>query len=115
MLRGRRGASAIRAGDEWARTGDQSFRASHGRHVLRARRCIGAHVRAPAPAPYTQAGITPERGEGGLGLGLWLARRLADLHGGVLTAASPGPGKGSTFVLALPLFDPVAGCPEEAP
>ena len=38
----------------------------------------------------------------GLGVGLALARRIAQLHGGSLTASSPGPGKGSTFTLRLP-------------
>jgi two-component system CheB/CheR fusion protein len=39
----------------------------------------------------------------GLGIGLALAQRLAVLHGGRLSAASDGPGKGSRFVLELPL------------
>ena len=38
---------------------------------------------------------------GGLGLGLTMSRRLAELHGGTLTAASPGRGHGSTFTLRL--------------
>jgi PAS domain S-box-containing protein len=40
--------------------------------------------------------------ESGLGIGLTLARSLAELHGGALEARSPGPGQGSTFVLRLP-------------
>ncbi len=40
------------------------------------------------------------------GLGLVLARRLIELHGGTLTAASPGPGCGSTFTIRLPLDAP---------
>ena len=42
-------------------------------------------------------------GESGLGIGLALARKLAEMHGGTLTASSAGQGKGSTFVLTLPL------------
>ncbi|MCD9047354.1 PAS domain-containing protein [Luteimonas sp. MHLX1A] len=41
--------------------------------------------------------------QGGLGIGLALARRLAVLHGGSLDAVSDGPGTGSTFSLVLPL------------
>ncbi|MGY4517382.1 PAS domain-containing protein [Lysobacter sp. HA18] len=40
--------------------------------------------------------------QGGLGIGLALARRLATLHGGSLDAISDGPGTGSTFTLTLP-------------
>jgi signal transduction histidine kinase len=38
----------------------------------------------------------------GLGIGLALARRLAEMHGGTLSVASPGENEGSTFTLALP-------------
>lgn len=43
------------------------------------------------------------RGRGGLGLGLTLVRQLATMHGGTVAATSRGPGRGSTFVLRLPL------------
>jgi signal transduction histidine kinase len=39
--------------------------------------------------------------EGGLGLGLFLAKRIAELHGGALTVESD-PGQGARFVLSLP-------------
>jgi CheY-like chemotaxis protein len=40
---------------------------------------------------------------GGLGIGLALAKRLVELHGGTIEAYSPGPGHGSTFLIRLPL------------
>jgi DNA-binding response OmpR family regulator/anti-sigma regulatory factor (Ser/Thr protein kinase) len=46
----------------------------------------------------------------GLGLGLTIARRLAEMHGGTLTASSDGPGRGACFTLDLP----VAGAPTTA-
>lgn len=49
--------------------------------------------------------------QGGLGIGLALARRLAVLHGGCLDAVSDGPGQGSTFNLQLPLHGAGAGLP----
>jgi signal transduction histidine kinase len=52
---------------------------------------------------FAQAESTPERRDGGLGLGLALARSLALLHGGSLQARSEGLGRGSTFELRLPL------------
>jgi CheY-like chemotaxis protein len=43
------------------------------------------------------------RAQGGLGIGLTLARRLVELHGGRIDAYSDGPGKGSEFIVRLPL------------
>ncbi len=43
--------------------------------------------------------------QSGLGLGLALVKQLAHLHGGEVEAFSDGPGKGATFILALPTVD----------
>jgi two-component system CheB/CheR fusion protein len=45
---------------------------------------------------------------GGIGLGLTLARRLVELHGGAIEAHSAGPGMGSEFTVRLPLYDGAA-------
>jgi PAS domain S-box-containing protein len=58
---------------------------------------------------FTQVGGAVERSQGGLGIGLSLARRLVELHGGQVRASSAGAGHGSTFTLDLPLLEvPVA-------
>ena len=49
-----------------------------------------------------------DRAEGGLGIGLPLVRRLVELHGGTVEAASSGPETGSEFVVRLPLSNPPA-------
>jgi PAS domain S-box-containing protein len=49
--------------------------------------------------------------ESGLGIGLTLARSLAEMHGGTLEARSPGLGLGSTFSLRLPLVETSASAP----
>lgn len=51
---------------------------------------------------FTQAELTPERSEGGLGIGLTLAQSLVALHGGSIEAHSDGLGQGSRFLLRLP-------------
>jgi PAS domain S-box-containing protein len=54
---------------------------------------------------FTQVGRTRDRSQGGLGIGLALVRRLVELHGGRVTAVSPGEGEGSTFTVRLPLLE----------
>jgi signal transduction histidine kinase/CheY-like chemotaxis protein len=52
---------------------------------------------------FAQADTARHGEQTGLGIGLSLARGLVELHGGSLTARSEGPGRGSTFVVRLPL------------
>jgi CheY-like chemotaxis protein len=64
---------------------------------------------APTLLPYVfdlfaQGERSPDRAQGGLGLGLALVKELTSLHGGEITASSKGPGEGSTFTLVLPLI-----------
>ena len=55
---------------------------------------------------FSQAEGALARSEGGLGIGLALARGLIDLHGGSITAHSSGMGLGSEFVIRLPATSP---------
>jgi signal transduction histidine kinase/ActR/RegA family two-component response regulator len=51
---------------------------------------------------FVQGERTIDRGLGGLGIGLTLARNLVERHGGTITASSDGPGQGSEFLVRLP-------------
>jgi PAS domain S-box-containing protein len=53
---------------------------------------------------FRQADAGMARERGGLGLGLSIARQLAEMHGGTIEAASGGPGQGATFTVKLPLM-----------
>ncbi len=55
--------------------------------------------------PFTQADNSLERSSGGLGLGLSIVKSIAALHGGSASAFSEGLGKGSCFLIRLPLAD----------
>jgi len=54
---------------------------------------------------FMQIDASLEKSQGGLGIGLTLARRLVDLHGGSIHAHSDGLGKGSEFSVRLPLVN----------
>ncbi len=94
-----------------------------GRIVLRARADVdavefvvednGIGV-APQTMPtlfemFHQAPGVLGRAQGGLGIGLALTRGLVELHGGRIEGSSEGLGKGSRFVVRLPLGQPAAG------
>lgn len=51
---------------------------------------------------FTQASRTPDRSQGGLGIGLALVKTIVTLHGGEVSAASDGFGAGSRFTVILP-------------
>jgi len=57
--------------------------------------------------PFTQATIARDHAPGGVGIGLSLAQRLVEMHGGSIQAVSDGAGSGSEFVVRLP------ACPDE--
>jgi PAS domain S-box-containing protein len=54
---------------------------------------------------FAQAEQGLDRSQGGLGIGLTIARKLAEIHGGTVTAFSEGVGKGAEFTVRLPLSD----------
>lgn len=54
--------------------------------------------------PFKQADISLSRCNGGLGLGLSIAKGIAELHGGSVHVNSEGPGKGSSFYIRLPML-----------
>jgi CheY-like chemotaxis protein len=66
-------------------------------------------------------GKSTSAGHGGLGIGLALARRLIEMHDGVIDGESAGPGKGSTFTMRIPVAEasvaavPVAAAPATTP
>ncbi len=51
---------------------------------------------------FAQANPTLARTEGGLGIGLTLVKQIVELHGGTVSAASDGLGKGAEFTVRLP-------------
>jgi signal transduction histidine kinase/ActR/RegA family two-component response regulator len=64
---------------------------------------IPSEMLAQVFEPFTQLDRSLERSRGGLGIGLALAKRLVEMHGGRIEAHSAGPGLGSRFVVRLPV------------
>jgi CheY-like chemotaxis protein len=61
-----------------------------------------AELAARVFEPFVQGERPLDRSHGGLGIGLTLVRRIAELHGGSASAKSEGPGRGSVFGVRLP-------------
>lgn len=57
---------------------------------------------------YRQADSSSSRSHGGLGLGLSIAKHLAELHGGTIQLLSDGEGRGTTCIVSIPLLAPNA-------
>jgi PAS domain S-box-containing protein len=104
---------------KFTRGGDEvtlSLRVAGGEAEIRVRD-TGSGI-DPALLPHVfDAFVQGERGlartEGGLGLGLALVKGIAELHGGTVAAESPGSGKGTEFVVRLPLL--AAAAVEDGP
>jgi signal transduction histidine kinase len=62
---------------------------------------------------FMQGDQSLDRAQGGLGIGLTVAKRLVELHGGSIEAASAGPGHGSEFTVTLPRGVLSAGVPQQ--
>jgi len=83
-----------------------------GPHAAIAVRDTGSGISADAlPRVFDMFVQEDHRPKGGLGIGLTLVRSLVEMHGGRVEARSDGPGKGSEFVVRLPLS---ASAPVEA-
>jgi signal transduction histidine kinase len=52
---------------------------------------------------FAQSASAAHLSRGGLGIGLFLVKSLTEMHGGTVSAQSDGPGKGSRFVVTLPV------------
>ena len=64
---------------------------------------IPAHFLPSMFEAFRQADGSAARRHGGLGLGLSIVKHLVEAHGGTISADSAGPGRGSTFVITLPI------------
>ncbi|WP_159593541.1 PAS domain-containing hybrid sensor histidine kinase/response regulator [Hydrogenophaga sp. BPS33] len=64
---------------------------------------------------FVQGDLSLERSSGGLGIGLSLARNLVELHGGTVRASSAGRGRGSEFVVRLPIAMALDSPDEDGP
>jgi signal transduction histidine kinase/CheY-like chemotaxis protein len=64
---------------------------------------------------FAQGGGSAGSSAGGLGIGLALARKLVELHGGVITVDSAGSGRGTTFTVTLPIVEEAGAVERSVP
>ncbi|MEO6046812.1 MAG: PAS domain S-box protein [Candidatus Kapaibacterium sp.] len=80
----------------------------HGHEMVARVRDTGAGISADLLPNifdlFTQGERTLDRSEGGLGIGLTLARRIIEMHGGTIKAFSEGAGMGSELLVCLPII-----------
>jgi CheY-like chemotaxis protein/two-component sensor histidine kinase len=82
-----------------------SVEAGHGKVAVRVKDNgigIPANMRARVFDIFTQVDHSLEKAQGGLGIGLSIAKRLVEMHGGTIEVRSDGPRKGSEFIVTLP-------------
>jgi len=80
---------------------------------------IAAEVLPTVFTLFAQGPRTLARSQGGLGIGLNIVRNVVEMHGGSVSAASPGLGHGTVFTVRLPLLEatdaPIAAMPDAPP
>ena len=76
---------------------------------------IGPEAQAQLFQMFSQVTPALERSDGGLGIGLALVRGLVELHQGTVEARSDGPGRGSEFIVRLPVSLTEADAPADVP
>ena len=76
---------------------------------------IPAHLLDSIFEPFRQIDTEPSRSQGGLGIGLALARQFIELHGGTIEARSDGPARGSEFVVTLPALTVIPASVDSVP
>jgi PAS domain S-box-containing protein len=75
---------------------------------------IPANMRARVFDIFTQVDHSLEKAQGGLGIGLSIAKRLVEMHGGTIEVHSDGPRKGSEFIVRLPARVEAGAAPIES-
>jgi len=85
---------------------DASLTASNGSVLLRVHDTGEGMTKSLVPRifdRFSQGDGTTTRAHGGLGLGLAIVKHIVDAHGGSIEASSEGEGRGSTFLIRLPV------------